>query len=106
MWDGTARSRSCHSPARTAFGSALAGSSRVFLPFADRTNGNESYAGGRYLLDTIKGADLGRADDRVILDFNFAYNPSCAYSDRWTCPLSPPSNRLQSAVGAGECRPE
>jgi uncharacterized protein len=78
----------------------------VFLPFADRTNGNESYAGGRYLLDTIKGADLGRADDRVILDFNFAYNPSCAYSDRWTCPLSPPSNRLQSAVGAGECRPE
>jgi uncharacterized protein len=78
----------------------------VFLPFADRTNGSESFAGGRYLFDTIKGADLGRVGESVILDFNFAYNPSCAYSDRWTCPLPPPSNRLPEAVRAGERRPE
>ena len=75
----------------------------VFLPFKDATAGRETYGGGRYLLDTIKGADLGTtADGRVILDFNFAYNPSCAYSDRWTCPLAPPANLLPSAVRGGE----
>ena len=74
----------------------------VFLPFADQTSGPDTYAGGRYLLDTIKGADLGREGGRAVLDFNFAYNPSCAYSDRWTCPLAPPANRLPHAVRAGE----
>jgi uncharacterized protein (DUF1684 family) len=75
----------------------------VFLPFADETNGAESYGGGRYLLDTIKGADLGTAPDgRIILDFNFAYSPSCAYSARWVCPLPPPANRLLTSVTAGE----
>ena len=75
----------------------------AFLPFADATNGSETYGGGRYLLDTIKGADLGStADGRVILDFNFAYSPSCAYSPRWVCPLPPPANRLDVAVTAGE----
>ncbi len=75
----------------------------VFLPFQDATSGHETYGGGRYLLDTIKGADLGRASEaRVILDFNFAYNPSCAYSDRWICPLAPPANALPTAVRAGE----
>jgi uncharacterized protein (DUF1684 family) len=74
----------------------------VFLPFADTTSGRETYAGGRYLLDTIKGADLGRAGERAVLDFNFVYHPSCAYSDRWTCPLSPADNRLPLAVRAGE----
>jgi uncharacterized protein len=75
----------------------------VFLPFADATNGRETYGGGRYLLDTIKGADLGStADGRVILDFNFSYSPSCAYSPRWVCPLPPPANRLDVAVMAGE----
>jgi hypothetical protein len=77
----------------------------VFLPFADETNGGETYAGGRYLLDTIKGADLGRSGECVLLDFNFAYNPSCAYSDRWTCPLPPAANRLPQPVRAGERRP-
>ncbi|HEX8166977.1 MAG TPA: DUF1684 domain-containing protein [Beijerinckiaceae bacterium] len=77
----------------------------AFLPFADATNGTETYAGGRYLLDTVKGADLGRSGERVVLDFNFAYNPSCAYSDRWTCPLPPTANRLPHAIQAGErCR--
>jgi uncharacterized protein (DUF1684 family) len=75
----------------------------VFLPFADETNGGQTYGGGRYLLDTIKGADLGTAPDgRVILDFNFSYFPSCAYSPRWVCPLPPPANRLRVSVTAGE----
>lgn len=75
----------------------------VFLPFQDGTSARETYGGGRYLLDTIKGADLGQAPDgRAVLDFNFAYNPSCAYSDRWTCPLSPPENRLPERVAGGE----
>ena len=76
----------------------------VFLPFADATRGGETYGGGRYLLDTVKGADLGEADGRLVLDFNFAYNPSCSYDPRWVCPLSPPENRLDVAVRAGELR--
>lgn len=75
----------------------------VFLPFGDATNRNETFPGGRYLLDTIKSADLGASDDgRMILDFNFAYYPSCAYSEAWVCPLSPPENRLPVAIRAGE----
>jgi uncharacterized protein (DUF1684 family) len=76
----------------------------VFLPFRDATSGATTYGGGRYLLDTIKGADLGSAaDGRLVLDFNFAYNPSCSYSDRWICPLAPPANTLPRPVTAGEC---
>jgi uncharacterized protein len=74
----------------------------VFLPFADATGGAETYGGGRYLLDTVKGADLGEEDGKLVLDFNFAYNPSCSYDPRWVCPLSPPENRLPVAVRAGE----
>ncbi len=74
----------------------------VFLPFADATNGPETFAAGRYLLDSIKGADLGTHDGRVVLDFNFSYYPSCAYSPRWVCPLAPPANRLPVAVRGGE----
>ena len=75
----------------------------VFLPFGDATNGQESFAGGRYLLDTIKSADLGSSTaGRLILDFNFAYFPSCAYSEAWVCPLSPIENRLPVAIRAGE----
>ena len=75
----------------------------VFLPFKDATSGEETYGGGRYVLDTIKSADLGSTGDgRLILDFNFAYNPSCAYSDRWVCPLAPPDNHLPARVPAGE----
>jgi uncharacterized protein (DUF1684 family) len=77
----------------------------VFLPFADATSGSESYGGGRYLLDTVKGSDLGGAPGRLVLDFNFAYNPSCAYDVRWVCPLAPPANRLPVAVRAGERAP-
>lgn len=74
----------------------------VFLPFKDETSGPETYGGGRYLLDTIKHADLGSEDGRLILDFNYAYNPSCAYNPRWHCPLSPPENKLPVEVRAGE----
>ena len=74
----------------------------LWLPFSDASSGTETYGGGRYLYDTIKGADLGIAGSEILLDFNFAYNPSCAYDDRWSCPLSPPENRLPFAVRAGE----
>jgi hypothetical protein len=75
----------------------------VFLPFLDATSGKETYGGGRYLLDTIKSADHGALPDgRTILDFNFAYNPSCYYSPRWVCPLAPRGNRLPAAVRGGE----
>lgn len=79
----------------------------VFLPFADATSGTETYGGGRYLLDTIKGADLGVAspDGTLVLDFNFSYFPSCAYSSRYVCPLAPLDNRLKGAVRAGERLP-
>ncbi len=74
----------------------------VFIPFRDATSGSETYGAGRYLLDTIKGADLGGSGDRLVLDFNYAYHPSCAYDPRWSCPLAPPANRLESAVRVGE----
>ena len=74
----------------------------LFLPFGDATNGAATYGAGRYLLDTVKGSDLGSADGTLVLDFNFAYNPSCAYNERWVCPLAPTENRLPVAVEAGE----
>ncbi len=74
----------------------------VFLSFRDETSGHETYGACRYLLDSVKGADLGVLDGRLILDFNFAYNPSCSYDWRWVCPLATPANRLAVAVRAGE----
>jgi uncharacterized protein (DUF1684 family) len=74
----------------------------LFLPFRDGTSGNQTYGGGRYLLDTAKGADLGTEDGRLVLDFNFAYHPSCVWDDRWSCPLAPPGNRLDVEILAGE----
>ena len=77
----------------------------LFLPFRDRTNRDASYGGGRYLLDTIKHADLGQeSDGRLVIDFNYAYNPSCAYHPRWHCPLPPPENWLTVPIRAGEMR--
>jgi hypothetical protein len=76
----------------------------LFLPFRDGTNGHETYGGGRYLLDTAKSADLGGDSARgtITIDFNFAYQPSCAFDPRWSCPLSPPENRLVCEIRAGE----
>lgn len=76
----------------------------LFLPFRDATAGTETYGGGRYLLDTAKGADLGLTGrGEVVCDFNFAYNPSCHYRPTWDCPLAPPDNRLEARVPVGEC---
>jgi uncharacterized protein (DUF1684 family) len=74
----------------------------VFLPFRDATAGTTSYGAGRYLLDTVKGADLGGSDGRLVVDFNYAYHPSCAYDPRWSCPLAPAANRLAASIEAGE----
>ena len=74
----------------------------VFLPFRDATSGSTTYGGGRYLLDTVKGADLGGRDGRLVIDLNFAYNPSCAYDPAWACPLAPPGNTLPGPIEAGE----
>jgi len=76
-----------------------------FLPFRDATSARTTYGAGRYLLDTVKGADLGAEGGRLVLDFNFAYNPSCAYDPRWVCPLTPPPNRLDVRIEAGERYP-
>jgi uncharacterized protein (DUF1684 family) len=77
----------------------------VFLPFRDATNGEETYGGGRYLLDGAKGADLGHEGESIVLDFNYAYHPSCVHSPRWSCPLASPENRLDFPVTAGEMLP-
>ena len=77
----------------------------LFLPFRDATSGRTTYGAGRYLYDTIKGADLGTENGELVLDFNFAYNPSCAYDARWACPLAPTANLLEHAVEAGEKTP-
>lgn len=74
--------------------------SGLFLPFRDTSEA--SYHGTRYLLDTIKGADLGMDQGKLVLDFNFAYNPSCAYHPRWHCPLAPAENWLKVPIPAGE----
>ena len=76
----------------------------LFLSFRDATNGAETYGGGRYLLDAAKSADLGGDVSRgtLTLDFNFAYQPSCAFDPRWVCPLVPPENRLDLPIRAGE----
>ena len=76
----------------------------LFLPFRDMTNGRETYGAGRYVLDGAKSADLGGDPERgtLVVDFNFAYQPSCAFDPRWACPLAPPENRLDVSIEAGE----
>jgi uncharacterized protein (DUF1684 family) len=74
----------------------------LFLPVRDGTAGHGSYGGGRYLLDTAKGADLGGDFDSLILDFNFMYHPSCRYNPRWECPLAPAGNTTAVPLEAGE----
>lgn len=77
----------------------------IFLPLRDGSAGHGTYGGGRYLLDTVKGADLGGAGDRLVVDLNLAYHPSCAYDPRWSCPLAPEGNRVEAPVTAGEQLP-
>jgi uncharacterized protein (DUF1684 family) len=67
-----------------------------FLPFADSLAGVETYGAGRYL-------ELERlGQDRVLVDFNYAYNPYCAYNEAWSCPITPAENRLKVPIRAGE----
>ncbi len=74
----------------------------LFLPLKDATSGRDSYGGGRYVLDTVKGADLGGDADGLVIDLNFAYQPSCAYDEAWACPLPGAGNVLDSPVQVGE----
>ncbi len=71
----------------------------LFVPFADATSGNETYGSGRYLDVAIE------PDGSVVLDFNLAYQPYCAYSSAYSCPLTPTENRLAVPILAGERLP-
>ncbi len=77
------------------------GDGRLFLIFADRTSGHESYAAARFLYADKPAADGGM----TVVDFNRAYNPPCAFTEYSTCPMPPPSNRLDLRVEAGEKKP-
>ena len=70
-------------------------SDELFIPFRDATSGKETYGAGRYL-------ELHAHGDDVTIDFNYAYNPNCAYDPSWSCPLPPPENWLKVPIRAGE----
>ena len=72
--------------------------STLFIPFTDRTNGHETYGGGRYLDVPLPEPNA----TEIELDFNRAYNPYCAYNNAYSCPVPPAENRLQVAIPAGE----
>jgi uncharacterized protein (DUF1684 family) len=72
--------------------------SSLFVPFSDKTNGQETYEGGRFL--DIPKPEPGAT--QITIDFNKAYNPFCVYNYNYTCPVPPPSNRLPISVRAGE----
>jgi uncharacterized protein (DUF1684 family) len=74
----------------------------LFLPLRDATAGSTTYGGGRYLLDSAKGAHLGGTLATLVIDLNFLYHPSCRYSSAWQCPLAPPQNTVAFPVEAGE----
>ncbi|MCC6315714.1 MAG: DUF1684 domain-containing protein [Thermomicrobiales bacterium] len=72
------------------------GRGHFFLPFKDATSGVETYAGGRYVEPRL------RPDGTLSLDFNYAYNPYCAYAEGWSCPIPPTENDLTVPIAAGE----
>jgi len=72
------------------------GPNGYFLPFVDSQAGNETYPAGRYLEPDALAGGL------FLIDFNLAYNPYCAYNEHWSCPLTPPENRLNVPIRAGE----
>lgn len=74
----------------------------LFIPIRDQTAGTTSYGGGRYLIDTAKGADLGGRDGRLTIDLNFLYHPSCRYNPQWQCPLAPADNTIPTPIHVGE----
>jgi uncharacterized protein len=83
----------------------------LFVPVKDALAGRETYGGGRYLIDTVKGSDLGgdvglaTGRGTVVADLNFAYNPSCAYDPAWVCPLAQPGNVVPVELRVGELYP-
>ncbi len=89
---------SCHLTVFLTADTAQQGNSMAFVPFKDATNDAETYEGGRYLDIELKGA-------KTEIDFNYAYNPNCAYSYKWSCPLVPEENVLSQAVKAGVKKP-
>ncbi|CAM1347956.1 DUF1684 domain-containing protein [Tenacibaculum insulae] len=76
----------------------LAYVNNLFLPFFDKTNGKTSYEGGRFI--DVLTTDIGK-DETIVIDFNEAYNPYCAYSDRYSCPITPRDNYLDVEIKAG-----
>lgn len=77
------------------------GSADLFVPFRDKTSGKESYGAGRYL-DSHRPGVRQLPNGRFELDFNYAYNPYCAYDDTYSCPLPPTENWLPIPINAGE----
>lgn len=77
----------------------------LFLPLRDGSAGDTTYGGGRYVLDTAKGSDLGGTAHSLVIDLNFLYHPSCRYNPAWVCPLAPVGNRISEPVLAGERLP-
>jgi uncharacterized protein (DUF1684 family) len=97
------------SPCRLTVLSLVQYAGGLFVPFRDATSGPETYGGGRYLFDTAKDTDglvleVTPGSSDVAIDFNYAYNASCAYSPRWACPLAPRENFLAVPVRAGELK--
>jgi uncharacterized protein len=74
----------------------------IFVPVRDTRSDGLTFPGGRYVIDTVKGADLGGDDGVLVVDLNFAYNPSCAYDPAWACPVAPAGNTIAMPVNAGE----
>ncbi|WP_233575388.1 DUF1684 domain-containing protein [Cellulomonas sp. PhB150] len=76
----------------------------LFVPVRDALAGRPggTYGGGRYLLDTSKSAHLGASDEGLMVDLNFAYNPSCAYDPAWACPLAQAENTVPVGLDVGE----
>ena len=70
----------------------------MFLPFLDETNGKTSYGGGRFI-DVLTTDE--ETDGTITIDFNKAYNPYCAYSDRYSCPITPRNNFIAIEINAG-----
>jgi uncharacterized protein len=104
---GVLRFRLAGEPCRLTVLSLVQYAGGLFVPFRDATSGKETYGGGRYLFDTAKDTDglvfeVRTGSPDVTIDFNYAYNASCAYNPRWACPLAPPENHLTVPVRAGE----
>ena len=100
MASSRARSTTASLPSRNA--SLFTGAVAIATLAVGSHSISASYGGGRYLLDTAKGADLGSDGERIVIDFNFMYHPSCRYDPRWVCPLAPAENTIDVPINAGE----